>query len=121
MAAKVFGISASTLPVAVVGQVVEGGEVTYDMGDLRKLTGNPCTVIADSRAGAAAHYTMNVSFEFESFTDPVLLIGTTVTGTVTSEDTQAVTLTGLLTKWVCAFEKENWWKATCTIEADAAA
>lgn len=119
MAAKVFGISGSTMPVTVVGQVVEGGEITYDQGEIRKLTGNPCTVIADTRAGAAAHYTMNVSFEFESFTDPVALIGTEVTGTVTSEDTQAVTLTGLLTKWVCAFEKENWWKATATIEADA--
>jgi hypothetical protein len=122
MAAKVFGIESSSFSgLTISGAIIEGGELSREQGDLRKLTGNPCTTIADTRSGSADHYIMNVSFEFESYTDPVDLLGTEVTGTVTSEDTVAVTLTGLLTKWVVAFEKENWWKATATIEADKAA
>jgi hypothetical protein len=116
--AKVFGILSSS-GLNVTGAVVEGGEITYTRGDSRKLTGNPCSTIADERVGSADHYVMNVSFEFESITTtPPDLLNTEATGTVTSEDTVSASLTGKVTKWVTAFEKENWWKATLTIEAD---
>ena len=118
MGKKVFGVESSVLPTAIVGQVVESVDKTYEAGSEKKLSGNPCTTTVDQRFTSPDHYTMNITFEFESVTEPADLLQAVATGTVTSEDSQTVTLTGLVTKWVTKGEKENWWQATITIEAD---
>jgi hypothetical protein len=50
MAAKVFGIESSSFSgLTISGAIIEGGELSREQGDLRKLTGNPCTTIADTQ------------------------------------------------------------------------
>ena len=48
------------------------------------------------------------------------LLGAETTLTVTSEDTDAITLTGPCTHWEVKAEKDNWWTGTITVEKKGA-
>lgn len=122
--AKVFGIVSSTLPTGITGQVIGDASITGDVGDTKDLVGNPSSTIADSRTGTPNIRKMTVNFAFAtgegadvaSYT----LLGSSATLLVTSEDTDAITLTGICTHWEVKAEKDNWWTGTITVEKKGA-
>lgn len=123
--AKVFGILSSVLPTGITGQVIGDAEITGDVGDTRDLVGNPSSTIADSRARTPNIRKMSVNFAFASgegaaVASYALLGATGTTLTVTSEDTDAITLTGTCTHWAVKAEKDNWWTGSITVEKKGA-
>ena len=122
--AKVFGILSSTLPTGITGQVIGDASITGDIGDTKDLVGNPSSPIADSRTGTPNIRKMTINFAFATGEGTKVasfaLLGTTVTLLVTSEDTDAITLTGTCTHWEVKAEKDNWWTGTITVEKKGA-
>ena len=122
--AKVFGIVSSTLPTGITGQVIGDALITGDVGDTKDLVGNPSSTIADSRAGTPNTRKMTVNFAFATGEGvdvaSYALLGSITTLLVTSEDTDAITLTGTCTHWEVKAEKDNWWTGTITVEKKGA-
>ena len=122
--AKVFGILSSVLPTGITGQVIGDASITGDVGDTKDLVGNPSSTIADSRTGTPNTRKMSINFAFAvgegSKVASYDLLGTTTTLTVTSEDTDAMTLTGICTHWELKAEKDNWWTGSITVEKKGA-
>ena len=122
--AKVFGILSSTLPTGITAQVIGDASITGDVGDTKDLVGNPSSTIADSRTGTPNIRKMTVNFAFATGEGADVasyaLLGSTTTLLVTSEDTDAITLTGICTHWEVKAEKDNWWTGTITVEKKGA-
>ena len=122
---KVFGILSSTLPTGITGQVIGDASITGDVGNTKDLVGNPSSTIADSRAGTPNIRKMSINFAFATgegskVASYSLLGATGTTLTVTSEDTDAMTLTGTCTHWELKAEKDNWWTGSITVEKKGA-
>lgn len=122
--AKVFGIVSSTLPTGITGQVIGDASITGDVGDTKDLVGNPSSTIAESRAGTPNIRKMSINFAFATGEGAKVadyaLLGASTTLLVTSEDTDAITLTGICTHWEVKAEKDNWWTGTITVEKKGA-
>ena len=122
--AKVFGILSSVLPTGITGQVIGDASITGDVGDTKDLVGNPSSTIADSRTGTPNIRKMSINFAFATGEGSKVasyeLLGTTTTLTVTSENTDAMTLTGICTHWELKAEKDNWWTGSITVEKKGA-
>ena len=122
--AKVFGILSSTLPTDITGQVIGDASITGDIGDTKDLVGNPSSTIADSRTGTPNIRKMTVNFAFAAGEAADVasysLLGSSATLLVTSENTDAITLTGTCTHWEVKAEKDNWWTGTITVEKKGA-
>lgn len=122
--AKVFGILSSVLPTGITGQVIGDATISGDVGDEKTLPGNPSTTTADTRFGSSNVREMTVNFAFATGDGADVasysLLGTETTLTVTSEDTDAITLTGKCTHWEVKAAKDDWWVGTITVKKSGA-
>lgn len=123
---RVFGIGSATC-APITGLVVGDATITGDIGDIKKLTGNPFTTIVETRMGTPMVRTMTITGAYESHTLTQSLLGTTVTLTVNSDTTNVgmsgaagpsgiITLTGICTAWDIKLNKDDWAVASITVE-----
>lgn len=91
-------------------------------GEDKELTGNPASTIIDRRAGKVSQsITANYAFlTIPTASEIRALIGVDATVTITSEDTQGVSLAGKISAFDVKGSKDDWWVATCTVKYVAA-
>jgi hypothetical protein len=123
---RVFGIGSSTC-TPITGLVVGDATITCDIGDIKKLTGNPFTTIVETRMGTPYVRKMTITGAYESHTLTQSLLGTEVTLSVSSDTTNlglngtapsdTISLTGMCTEWSCKVSKDDWAVVSVTVEA----
>lgn len=114
---RVFGISSSVC-TPITGLIVGDATITGDIGETKKLTGNPCTTIAETRMGTPYVRKMTLTGAYESHSLNQALLGTTVTLTVNADTgaADAITLIGTCTEWDIKVDKSDWSIASITVE-----
>jgi hypothetical protein len=122
---RVFGIGSVTC-APITGLVVGDVTITGDIGEVKKLIGNPFTTIVETRMGTPMIRKMTLTGAYESHTLNQALLGTEVTLTVTSDTTNkglagtapsdTITLTGMCTEWSVKVAKDDWAVASITVE-----
>ena len=123
---RVFGIGSVTC-APITGIIVGDATITGDIGEIKKLTGNPFTTIVETRMGTPMVRKMSLTGAYESHTLTQSLLGTEVTLTVGSDTTNdalsgnpgpsdTITLTGICTEWSCKVSKDDWAVASITVE-----
>ena len=123
---RVFGISSSTC-APITGLIVGDATITGDIGEIKKLTGNPFTTIVETRMSTPMVRKMTITGAYESHTLTQSLLGTTVTLTVGSDTTDhamsgtdgpadTITLTGICTEFSVKVSKDDWAVASISVE-----
>jgi len=117
MSVRVFGISSATC-APITGIIVGDATITGDVGTSKDLTGNPCTVIVETRSELQVRkITLTGAYTgVTGLTEAIL--GTSVTLTVNADTgaADAITLTGLCTAWDAKLSKADWAIASITVE-----
>lgn len=127
---RVFGIGSATC-APITGIIVGDATITGDIGEVKKLTGNPFTTIVETRMGTPYIRKMSLTGAYESHTLTQALLGTGVTLTVGSDTTNlamsggagpsdTITLTGICTEWSVKVDKGGWSTASITVEKKGA-
>ena len=122
---RVFGIGSATC-APITGIIVGDATITGDIGDVKKLTGNPFTTIVETRMGTPMIRKMSLTGAYESHILIQSLLGTEVTLTVGSDTTNlgmggtapsgVLTLEGLCTEWSVKVDKSDWSVASISVE-----
>jgi len=122
---RVFGIGSVTCS-PITGIIVGDATITGDIGEVKKLTGNPFTTIVETRMMTPMVRKMSLTGAYESHTLTQSLLGTTVTLTVGSDTTNdgmggtnpsdTITLTGTCTEWSVKVSKDDWAVASISVE-----
>jgi hypothetical protein len=123
---RVFGIGSATCS-PITGIIVGDATITGDIGEVKKLTGNPFTTIVETRMGMPMIRKMSLIGAYESHSLNQALLGTEVTLTVGSDTTNlamsggagpsdTITLTGMCTEWSVKVDKNDWSVASITVE-----
>lgn len=126
---RVFGIGSSTC-TPITGLVIGEATITCDVGEIKKLTGNPFTTIVETRMLTPYVRKMSLTGAYESHTLNQALLGTEVTLTVGSDTTNlglggtapsdTLTLKGMCTEWSVKVDKGDWSVASITVEKKGA-
>lgn len=127
---RVFGIGSVTC-AQITGVIVGDVTITGDIGEIKKLTGNPFTTIVETRMGTPYVRKMSLTGAYESHTLNQALLGTEVTLTVPSDTTNlgmtgiaapsdTITLTGICTEWSVKVDKSDWAVASISVEKKGA-
>lgn len=127
---RLFGIGSVTC-APITGIIVGDVTITGDIGEIKKLTGNPFTTIVETRMGTPYVRKMSLTGAYESHTLNQALLGTEVTLTVPSDTTNhamsgadgpadTITLTGICTEWSVKVSKSDWAVASISVEKKGA-
>ena len=123
---RVFGIGSVTCG-DITGIIVGEATITGDTGETKKLTGNPCTTIVETRMSTPYVRKMSLTGAYEAVTGlDQALLGTEVTLTVGSDTTNlglggtapsdTITLEGIVTEFDIKINKDDWAVASLTVE-----
>ncbi len=121
---KVFGIAANSVTITggPSGFVIETFDIDASSAE-KELTGNNAgQTVIDVRATSVKE-TVSFSAEFETYIEPVEVIGKECTFSATSDDTSAVSpsVTGKITSCKLSGKKSDWWVYDITVTKIAGA
>lgn len=127
---RVFGIGSGGC-TAITGIVIGEATITGDIGEVKKLTGNPFTTIVETRMLTPMVRKMTITGAYESHSLNQALLGTEVTLTVGSDTTNlamsgvagpsdTIALKGICTEWSVKVSKGDWAVASITVEKKGA-